>query len=171
MATLLPFGDHTPEVDPTAWLAPNATLIGDVTVGEDASVWFGAVIRGDGAHISVGARSNVQDNAVFHADPGFALTLGADVAVGHAAVLHGCTVDDGVLVGMGAVVMNGAHIGSGSIVAAGALVTEGTVVPPRSLVAGVPAKVRRETTEDEVAGIARNTSGYRERARAYAQHG
>jgi carbonic anhydrase/acetyltransferase-like protein (isoleucine patch superfamily) len=168
VAVLLPFGEHVPSVDPQSWLAPTATVVGDAVVEEGASIWFGAVVRADGARITIGAGSNVQDNCVFHADPGFPLTLGRDVAVGHGAILHGCTIEPGVLVGMGAVVMNGARIGSGSIIAAGTVVLEGTDVPPRSLVAGVPGKVRRETTDDEVASIARNTSGYRERARAYA---
>lgn len=171
MAVVLPFGEHAPALAPTSWLAPTATVIGDAVVGDGASIWFGAVVRADGARITVGAGSNVQDNCVFHADPGFPLTLVADVAVGHGAVLHGCTIEAGVLVGMGAVVMNGAHIGSGSIIAAGAVVLEGTRVPERSLVAGVPAKVRRETTDEEVASIARNVAGYRERAQAYAGRG
>lgn len=168
MPTILPFGEHTPEIDPSGWLAPTATVIGQVVVGEGASVWFGAVIRADGDRITVGPGSNVQDNCVFHADPGFPLTLVGDVAVGHGAVLHGCTIEPGVLVGMGAVVMNGAHVGSGSIIAAGTVVLEGTEIPERSLVAGVPGKVRRETTDDEVASIARNVAGYRARAQAYA---
>ncbi len=171
MAVVLPFGEHAPALAPTSWLAPTATVIGDAAIGDGASIWFGAVVRADGARITVGAGSNVQDNCVFHADPGFPLTLVADVAVGHGAVLHGCTIEPGVLVGMGAVVMNGAHVGSGSIIAAGAVVLEGMQVPPRSLVAGVPAKVRRETTDDEVASIARNVAGYRERAQAYAGQG
>jgi carbonic anhydrase/acetyltransferase-like protein (isoleucine patch superfamily) len=171
VAVVLPFGEHAPDLAPTSWLAPTATVIGDAVVGDGVSIWFGAVVRADGERITIGAGSNVQDNCVFHADPGFPLTLGADVAVGHGAVLHGCTIEPGVLVGMGAVVMNGAHVGSGSIIAAGAVVLEGTQVPERSLVAGVPAKVRRETTDEEVAGIARNVAGYRERAQAYATGG
>jgi carbonic anhydrase/acetyltransferase-like protein (isoleucine patch superfamily) len=168
---LIALGDKIPQVADTAWVAPTAVLAGSVRLGEGASVWYGAVLRADNEPITIGPRSNVQDNCVFHADPGFPLTLVADVAVGHGAVLHGCTIEPGVLVGMGAVVMNGAHIGAGSIVAAGAVVLEGMSVPPRSLVAGVPAKVRRETTDEEVASIARNVAGYRERARAYASQG
>lgn len=168
MAVVLPFGEHAPDLASTCWLAPTATVIGDAVVEDDVSIWFGVVVRADGARITVGAASNVQDNCVLHADPGFPLTLARDVAVGHGAVLHGCTIEPGVLVGMGAVVMNGAHIGSGSVIAAGAVVLEGMQVPERSLVAGVPAKVRRETTDEEVAGIARNVAGYRERAQAYA---
>ena len=168
MALVLPFGEHAPDIAPTSWLAPTATVIGNAVVGDDVSIWFGAVVRADAARITVGAGSNVQDNCVFHADPGFPLTLVAEVAVGHGAVLHGCTIEPGVLVGMNAVVMNGAHVGSGSIIAAGAVVLEGMQVPERSLVAGVPAKVRRATTDEEVASIARNVAGYRARARTYA---
>ena len=171
MAVVLPFGEHAPALAPTSWLARTATVIGDAVVEEDVSIWFGAVVRADGARITVGAGSNVQDNCVLHADPGFPLALVADVVVGHGAVLHGCTIEPGVLVGMGAVVMNGAHIGSGSVIAAGAVVLEGTQVPERSLVAGVPAKVRRQTTDEEVAAIARNVAGYRERAQAYRSQG
>lgn len=171
MAVVLPFGEHAPALAPTSYLARTATVIGDAVVEDDVSIWFGAVVRADGARITVGAGSNVQDNCVLHADPGFPLALVADVAVGHGAVLHGCTIEPGVLVGMGAVVMNGAHIGSGSVIAAGAVVLEGTQVPERSLVAGIPAKVRRQTTDEEVAAIARNVAGYRERAQAYRSQG
>ena len=167
-ALILPFDGTAPDVAPSAWLAPNATVIGAATIGENAGVWFNAVIRADGDTITVGPGSNVQDGCVLHADPGLPLTLGAEVAVGHAAVLHGCTVADGVLVGMHATILNGATIGSGSLIAAGAVVLEGTDIPPRSLVAGVPAKVRRQTTDDEVAMIALNTAHYRNLARQYA---
>jgi len=166
--TLLPFEAHSPEVDPSAWIAPGATLIGRVRVAARASVWFTAVLRGDGDEITVGQDSNVQDGCVFHADPGYPLHLGNGVAVGHRAVLHGCTVEDRVLIGMGAVVMNGARIGTGSLVAAGAVVLEGTDVPPGSLVAGVPGKVRRETTEEERSLIGLNTDHYRDLASTYA---
>lgn len=165
---LLPYADHLPTVDPSAWIADNATVIGRVDVGPDASVWFTSVLRGDGDQITIGAGSNVQDGCVFHADPGVPLHLGAGVAVGHRAVLHGCTVEDRVLVGMSATILNGARIGSGSLVAAGAVVLEGTDVPPGSLVAGVPAKVRRPTTEEEQALIDLNTEHYRALARTYA---
>jgi carbonic anhydrase/acetyltransferase-like protein (isoleucine patch superfamily) len=169
MAThlIISLGDVTPTVDDTAWVAPGATLVGDVHVAAQASVWFGTVLRGDGDTIRIGARSNLQDGCVGHTDPGFPLTVGDGVSVGHRAVLHGCTVGDGALVGMGAVVMNGAAIGALSLVAAGAVVLEGTQVPPRSLVAGVPATVRRELTDDEVAGLGRTAAGYVERLARY----
>jgi carbonic anhydrase/acetyltransferase-like protein (isoleucine patch superfamily) len=161
-------GDISPLVDPTAWIAPGAVLAGDVTVGPEASVWYATVVRGDGDAIVIGARSNIQDGCVLHTDPGLRLVVGEGVSVGHRAVLHGCVIEDGVLVGMGAIVMNGARIGAGSIVAAGALVTEGVQVPPRSLVVGAPAKVRRELTEDEVQHIRHNADHYVAAARQHA---
>ncbi|NLE72706.1 MAG: gamma carbonic anhydrase family protein [Actinomycetales bacterium] len=165
--TILPFDDHVPDVHPDAWLAPTATLIGKVRVAADASIWFGAVLRGDIDEIVVGPRSNVQDNVVMHTEHGSPAVLGADVSVGHGAVVHGCTVEDGCLIGMNASVLTGAVVGRESLVAAGAVVLEGTVVPPRSLVAGVPAKVRRPLTDDEVAAIRGNAERYVPRAKAY----
>ena len=149
-----------PVVAPDAWVAPHATLVGRVRVESGASVWFGAVARGDGDAISLGARSNLQDGVVVHVDRGFPATIGQDVSVGHNAVVHGCTIEDGALVGMGSVVLNGAVIGAGSLVAGGAVVLEGTQVPPGSLVAGVPAKVRRALTDEERAGLRRNATSY-----------
>ncbi len=157
---LISLGDKVPHVDDTAWVAPNATLVGSVSLGAGASVWYGAVLRADNEPITIGARSNVQDNCSFHVDRGKPVTLGEGVSVGHNAVVHGATVGDHVLIGMGAVVMNGADIGAESMVAAGCLVTEGTVVPPRSLIAGVPGKVRRELTDDEVAHLRQNAEIY-----------
>ncbi len=157
---VVPFDGRSPVTDPAAWVAPGATLVGDVNLGPEASLWFGAVLRGDGDRITVGARSNVQDGCVGHADPGVPLTVGTGVSVGHRAVLHGCTVEDDVLVGMGAVVLNGARVGAGSLVAAGAVVLENTQVPPGSLVAGTPARVRRELTGDEVDRLRRNAEHY-----------
>ncbi|MGW2250546.1 gamma carbonic anhydrase family protein [Kitasatospora sp. NPDC001660] len=153
-------GGKVPAVDPSAFVAPNAVVVGDVTLGAGASIWYGAVLRGDAEAITVGATSNIQDNCTLHADPGFPLVVGERISVGHNAVLHGCTVEDDVLVGMNATVLNGARIGAGSLVAAGAVVPQGMQVPPGSLVAGVPAKVRRELTEDERAGILLNGAGY-----------
>ncbi len=153
-------GLSRPVIDPTAWVAPNATVIGDVTLGPQVGVWYSAVLRGDGDRITVGARSNLQDGVVLHTDPGFHLQIGEGVSVGHNAVLHGCRVEDDVLVGMGAIVMNGAVIGAGSMVAAGALVPSGVVIPARSLVVGAPAKVRRETTQEERGGIELNAMFY-----------
>lgn len=157
---ILSLPGRTPSVDPSAWVAPTATVVGDVVLAASCSVWYSAVVRGDGAAIRLGERTNLQDAVSAHADPGFPLTIGSGVSVGHNAVLHGCTVEDDVLVGMGAVVLNGAVIGAGSMVGAGSLVTQGTVVPPGSLVLGSPAKVRRETTEEERAGIALNAAVY-----------
>lgn len=157
---LIALGDKTPHVDETSWVAPNATVVGSVNLGPGASVWYGAVLRADNEPITIGARSNVQDNCSFHVDKGKPVTLGEGVSVGHNAVVHGATIGDHVLIGMGAVVMNGAEIGDESMVAAGCLVPQGTVVPPRSLIAGVPGKVRRELTDDEVAHLHQNAQTY-----------
>lgn len=146
------------------WIADSARVMGDVRLAPGSSVWFGAVIRADQAPISVGARSNVQDNAVLHADPGSPLQVGADVSIGHSAVCHGCTIEDGVLIGMGSVVMNGAVVGAGSTVAAGAVVPSGMQVPAGSLVAGVPAKILRELSPEAVAGNRANAITYAELA-------
>ena len=154
----LDFG--APEIDPAAFVAPTAVVVGKVTMGRRASLWYGAIARADAEVIEIGADSNVQDGSTLHSDPGYPLVLGRGVTVGHSVVLHGCRVDDDVLVGMGSTVLNGAHIGSGSIVAAGAVVMQGAEIPPNSLVAGVPAKVRRETTEDDRTAIRRNAESY-----------
>jgi carbonic anhydrase/acetyltransferase-like protein (isoleucine patch superfamily) len=157
---LLSLPGRVPDVAPTAWVADTARVVGAVVLGDRVSVWYSAVLRGDGDVVRVGDRTNLQDGAVLHADPGFPLTVGAGVSVGHAAVLHGCTVEDDVLVGMGAVVMNGARIGTGSMIGAGALVSPGTVVPAGSLVVGTPGKVRRETTAEERELIGLNSAVY-----------
>ena len=150
----------TPTVDPLAWVAADVTLVGDVSIGANTSVFYTSVLRADSDSISIGSRTNVQDGCIIHADPGFPVTVGSGVSVGHRAVLHGCFVEDDVLIGMGATILNGARIGTGSLVAAGALVLEGTEIPSNSLVAGVPGKVRRETTEDERTGIRENAIDY-----------
>lgn len=134
-------GNTAPDVHPTAFTAPSADLIGQVMVGEQASVWFGAVLRGDMEAVTVGARSNVQDGAVLHTDPGFPCTLGEDVTVGHRAVVHGATCEDGSLVGMGAVMLNGSRLGRGAVLGAGALLPEGREVPDGMLAVGVSAKI------------------------------
>lgn len=162
MASLIPFRGSTPDVSDTAFVAPTATLVGDVVIGPGAGIFYGATVRADTTPIRVGAGSNLQDNVVVHADPGFPALIGERVSVGHGAVVHGCTVEDDCLIGMGATVMNGAVIGTGSLVAAGAVVLEGTVVPPRSLVAGVPAKVRRPLEDAEVDGVRANAERYLE---------
>jgi carbonic anhydrase/acetyltransferase-like protein (isoleucine patch superfamily) len=136
-------GGVAPEIGPRVWVAPDANVVGAVTLDEDANVWFGATLRGDNERITIGARSNVQEGCVLHTDLGFPLTVGPDCTIGHKAILHGCTVEAGALIGMGATVLNGAVIGAGSLVGAGALVTEGKRIPPGSLVVGAPAKVVR----------------------------
>ncbi|MEV4558423.1 gamma carbonic anhydrase family protein [Kitasatospora sp. NPDC049285] len=161
-------GGLEPEIDPSAFVAPGAVVVGAVTVGAGASIWYGAVLRADAERITVGAQTNIQDNCTVHADPSFPAVLGARISVGHNAVLHGCVIEDDVLVGMSATVLNGARIGAGSLVAAGAVVPQGMVVPPGSLVAGVPAKVKRELTEEERAGIKANGEGYQLLAAAHA---
>ncbi|GAA2352304.1 gamma carbonic anhydrase family protein [Saccharopolyspora halophila] len=150
----------SPTVDPSAFVAPSAGLIGRVSLGERASIWYTAVLRGDQEDITVGAASNIQDGCVVHADPGFPAHIHPEVTVGHRAVLHGCTVETGSLIGMGAVVLNGARIGAGSLIAAGAVVLEGTEIPPGSLVAGTPGKVRRELTDEEQAGLKLSVEQY-----------
>lgn len=167
-ALLIPFGGHSPVVDETAFVASNATLVGRVSLGPESSVFYGAVLRGDTDQITLGARSNLQDNVVVHCDVGIPTTIGSGVSVGHGAVVHGCTIEDDCLIGMGATVMNGAVIGAGSLVAGGAVVLEGTVIPHRSLVAGVPAKVRREISDEELDAIKANASHYVELSRAHA---
>jgi carbonic anhydrase/acetyltransferase-like protein (isoleucine patch superfamily) len=159
---------HRPTVPHDAWVAPSAELIGNVTLHAGASVWYTSVLRGDLDSITVGTGTNIQDGTVVHADPGFPVSIGSGVSVGHRAVLHGCTIEDDSLIGMGAVVLNGAVVGRGSLVAAGAVVLEGTEIPPGSLVAGVPGKVRRELTEDERAGTLANAQSYRALATLHA---
>jgi carbonic anhydrase/acetyltransferase-like protein (isoleucine patch superfamily) len=142
------------------WIAPTAVLIGRVRLLEDASVWFGAVLRGDNEWLTIGERTNIQDQVMIHSDMGHPVTLGSDVTVGHAAILHGCTVADGSLIGMGATLLNGAKIGKGSIVGANALVTEGKEFPDFSLIVGSPAKVVRTLNSDAVEHLLRSSEGY-----------
>lgn len=156
------FDGHEPVVADGAWVAQNATLVGRVTIGSNASVFFGAVLRGDVNSISLGDGSNIQDNVAVHCDDDKPTIIGRGVSVGHAAVVHGCTIGDDCLIGMNATVLSGAVVGNESLIAGGCVVLEGTVIPPRSLVAGVPGKVRRELTDDEVEGIRQNALHYRE---------
>jgi carbonic anhydrase/acetyltransferase-like protein (isoleucine patch superfamily) len=169
--SLVTLGLHRPAVAETAFVAPGAVLIGRVTVNAGASIWYGAVLRADLDSIFVGERSNIQDGCVLHADPGMPLSLGSDVTVGHNATLHGCTVEDQVLIGMGAIVLNGAQVGRHSIIAAGAVLTEGQQIPAGVLVAGVPGKVRRELSEAEHAAIERNAASYVELAEVHRRGG
>ncbi len=136
-------GDHAPEIAEDAWVAPGAHVIGNVALQARASVWFGAVLRGDQERLTIGAGTNIQDNSVLHTDPGFPLAIGEGCTVGHRAILHGCTLEENVLIGMGATVLNGARIGAGSLIGAGALITEGKEIPPGSLVMGAPGRVVR----------------------------
>jgi carbonic anhydrase/acetyltransferase-like protein (isoleucine patch superfamily) len=153
-------GNDTPDVADTAWVADSAQVIGRVTVADQASVWYGSVLRGDTERIVVGARSNVQDGCVLHADPGFPLLLGEDVTVGHQVMLHGCSVGDGSLIGIKAVVLNGAKIGKGSLVGAGAVVTEGKEFPDHSLILGAPAKWVQTLTEAHLARMRASAEHY-----------
>ncbi|BBC38186.1 Anhydrase [Streptomyces graminofaciens] len=171
-ALITAFGDKEPDVEEAAFVSPTSTVIGDVTLHAGASVWYGAVLRAEFEPIVVGAGSNVQDNCTLHVDPGFPISIGERVSIGHNAVVHGATVEDDCLIGMGATVLNGAVIGAGSLVAAQALVPQGMRVPPGSLVAGVPAKVKRPLTDEERAGVTLNGTHYTELAKAHQEeHG
>lgn len=149
-----------PRIAESAWVADSAQVMGDVDLGEEVGVWFGVVVRGDTATIRVGARTNIQDLSVLHADVGMPLTIGSGVTVGHQAMLHGCTIGDDSLIGIGAVVLNGAHIGKGCLVGAGALVTEGKSFPDGSMIIGSPAKVVRELTPDQLQGLRLSADHY-----------
>ncbi len=162
--TCYKLGDLTPSVHETAYVAVEATVIGLATLAANSSIWPGAVIRGDNEPITVGKGSNIQEGAVLHTDPGCPLTIGENVTIGHQAMLHGCTIEDGALIGIQAIVLNNAVIGEYSLVGAGAVVTEGKVFPGRSLILGAPAKVVRPLTDEEIANLKRNSRGYAERA-------
>lgn len=152
--------DRTPRLAVTSWVAPNAAVIGQVTLGANVSVWYSATLRAEFEPIEVGPGSNLQDSVTVHTDPGFPVRIGARVTVGHNAVLHGCTIEDECLIGIGAIVGNGATVGTQSLIAPGAVVPQRMVIPPRSMVAGVPAKVRRELTPDEIAANGVNAAAY-----------
>jgi carbonic anhydrase/acetyltransferase-like protein (isoleucine patch superfamily) len=156
-----------PKLDPTAWVADSAQVIGDVELAEHASVWFGTIIRGDSDKIRIGRNVNVQDGSILHADPGFPLTLGDNVSIGHQVMLHGCTIGEGTLIGIQAVVLNGAKIGRNCLVGAGALVTEGKEFPDGSMILGSPAKVARPLTPEQIAGLQRIAAHYVENAQRY----
>ena len=164
-------GGKEPRLGEGVFVAPTAAVLGDVTLGAGASVWYGAVLRADVEGIAVGALSNVQDNCTLHADPGFPVSVGERVSLGHNAVVHGATVEDDCLIGMGATVLNGAVIGRGSLVAAQALVPQGMRVPPGSLVAGVPAKVKRPLTEEEREVVTLNATMYGDLAKTHGEAG
>ncbi len=151
--------------------AENATIIGDVTIGKQVGVWFGAVIRADKDRIVIGDRSNIQDNCVVHTSKGHPVILGNEVSVGHGAILHGCTIGNHVLVGMGSIILNGATIGEGSVIGAGAVITEGKIIPPGSVVVGVPGKIVKEADSAQTQQILKNAASYVELAEEYARHG
>jgi carbonic anhydrase/acetyltransferase-like protein (isoleucine patch superfamily) len=160
-------GADSPQIDPSAWVAESANLIGKVTLGANATIWYGVTIRGDNERITIGAGSNVQENTVMHTDMGHPLDIGENVSVGHMAMLHGCTIGDGTLVGIQAVIMNGAKIGKGCLVGAGALVTEGKEFPDYSLIIGSPAKAVRTLAEGDIARLADIADGYVQRGKSY----
>lgn len=161
-------GEHTPQLGEGVWVAESAQVIGRVTLGEHVSIWFNAVLRGDSEHLTIGAGSNIQDGSVLHADAGMPLTLGDNVTVGHQVMLHGCTVGENSLIGIGAIVLNGARIGRNCLVGAGALVTEGKEFPDGSLIVGSPAKVVRELTPAQIQGLAMSAAHYVRNGQRYA---
>ena len=166
---LYQLGDDRPDIAASAWVADSAQVIGRVRLAENASVWFGAVLRGDNAAITIGRNSNVQDGSVLHTDPGFPLTIGRNVTIGHLVMLHGCTIGDGSLVGIGSVVLNGARIGRHCIVGAGALVTEGKAFPDNSLIVGSPARLMRVLDEASVESLRESAAHYVANWRRYAK--
>ena len=153
----------------SAFIAPGAIVLGDVTIEEDCGIWYHATVRGDRAPIRIGRASNIQDNCVVHVDAEHPVNIGANVTVGHGAILHGCTIEDNTLIGMGAILLNGCHIGRNCIIAAGALITQNTVIPDNSLVLGNPGKIKREVTKEEVTSILQNALHYVEEAKRYMQ--
>ena len=161
---------HRDFLHPTVFVAPGAHILGNVRIGELSSIWFNAVIRGEAEAIAIGPRCNIQDGCILHADPGFPCILGEGVTLAHSAIVHGATLEDNVLVGMRAVVMNGAHIGANSVVGVGAVVTAGTRIPPGSLVLGLPAKVRRPLTDNEMAELKRTADLYVSEAGEFGRH-
>ncbi|KAB0633797.1 gamma carbonic anhydrase family protein [Burkholderia stagnalis] len=165
--TVYKLDNVSPHIDESAYVAKSADVIGDVSISKGASIWFGASVRGDKASISIGENSNIQEGAVLHVDPGYPLKIGAGVTIGHLAMLHGCTIEDGTLIGIQAVVLNGAVIGRNCLVGAGAIVTENKVFPDNSLILGVPAKVVKELSEAQVASLSDNASTYVELAGRY----
>lgn len=160
-------GETLPTIAATAWVADSAQVIGDVHLGDQASVWFGAVLRGDNTQLHIGSRTNIQEGTIIHSDVGYPVHLGDEVTVGHQAMLHGCTVGDGSLIGIQAVVLNGARIGKRCLVAAGAVVTEGKEFPDGSLIMGAPAKVVRELTPEQLEGLVRSAASYVAKAQRF----
>ena len=162
-------GDLTPQIDESAWVAPSASVVGNVNLAAQSSVWFGAVLRGDNEPINIGARSNIQDNSVLHTDPGAPLNIGEGVIVGHRVMLHGCTIGDNSLIGIGATVLNHVKIGKNCLIGAHALITEGKEIPDNSMVIGAPGKVIRTLTESQIAMLRLNAEIYVKNAERFAQ--
>ncbi|MFS4438468.1 gamma carbonic anhydrase family protein [Paracoccaceae bacterium GXU_MW_L88] len=161
---------RVPQVAKSAWIAPNCHVIGDIVLEEDSSVWFGCVLRGDNEQIRLGVGSNLQEYVVCHTDMGFPLTIGRNCTIGHKAMLHGCTIGDNTLVGMGATVLNGAKVGKNCLIGAGALVTEGKEIPDGSLVVGAPGKVVRALDEESIAALETSAQNYQANARRFRAH-
>lgn len=165
--TIYALGEDTPQIHEDTWVAPDANLIGKVVLEQGASVWFGSTIRADHEEIRVGAGSNVQENCVMHIDAGYPLTIGANCTIGHKVMLHGCTIGENTLIGMGAIVLNGAKIGKNCLIGAGALITEGKEIPDNSLVMGSPGKVVRQLDEDAVQRLTQSAMHYQDNMRKY----
>lgn len=163
-------GDNSPTVSASAYIAPNATVVGKVILAENSTVWFGATLRGDNETISIGADSNVQDSAVLHTDPGYPMSIGPRVSIGHQAMMHGCTVGDGTLIGIQSIVLNGAVIGRSCLVGAGALITERKIFPDGTLIVGAPARVVRELTDEERQNLLKVAENYAQRGAYYRSH-
>lgn len=169
---ILSFRGKTPQIPDSCFIAPSVDIVGDVCLGEDTNVWFGAIIRGDMHYVSIGQRTNIQDGVTVHVTTNEAATeIGSDVTIGHNAIIHGCTIEDKCLIGMGATIMDKSVIGSGSIIGAGALVAPGTIIPPRSLCVGLPAKIIRSISDAEFKSILESSAHYVEFAREYMQMG
>ena len=165
--SIYPLGELSPKIDPDSWIAPNATVIGEVEIAKGASIWWSCTLRGDTDLLSVGENSNIQDNSVLHTDPGLELVVGANVTVGHMVMLHGCTIGDGSLIGIGSIVLNGAKIGKNCLIGANCLITEGKEIPDNSLVMGAPGKVVREISEDQAKALAGGAMHYVENWKRY----
>lgn len=166
---IYPLGELSPKIDPDSWIAPNATVIGEVEIAKGASIWWNCTLRGDTDLLSVGENSNIQDNSVLHTDPGIPLVVGKNVTVGHRVILHGCTVGDNSLIGMGSTLLNGSVIGKNCLIGANTLIPEGKVIPDRSLVVGLPGRIVRELTDEEVAGLQTSADRYVAQWRRYVR--
>ncbi len=164
---IIAYKGKTPEIGKNVFIAPTAVVLGDVKIGDNASIWYGVVVRGDMAPITIGRDTNIQDNCTIHTDTGFPAEIGDRVSVGHNAVVHGCTVEDDALVAIGSVVLNGARVGAGSVVASGSVVREGSQIAPRSLMAGVPAKFKKELSKKDAETYSKPMRNYLELAKAH----